>query len=468
MNKYVLILIISIISLSVQGQDSTWTIVKTNPYGEFQKSRAGYFWAGPSLKEKLGKVRPGTKVYPIEQSGSVYHVRFKDGQIGWVDFTMLKETQKLEITKNTTLNSIKGSGSFRMGKFIDSLKKGDIVTQFGIGEGGGVRHVTTKKGKKGAVIRQYAIPVVEKDVPEYNSQEEYQFHFKDEIDTELLQKSDSLLRKKFGNPGALVFNKNNDTWYYTNIETYSNGLRYDGIKFFVNDNIVVSDSVIGKGSSTFIDKLPLYLPVKKINLFKTDGSKKVSLFKNVSKRHWTIRMLIRVLQFIIGILLISLAHFLSMFITMRIARISSLSNGIVLLIGYSLSISLNYLYYIYLLAHAIQQPYFLTFVMAVVLYFSLRTITRRINYHRCPQCRTMWTAEDKGSRVTGKTHITQNKSESRLTGSHTNSDGQKVDTYSKFEWQEKMTEKQIKDLRYCNNCGFRWNVDRVEKVAGHV
>ena len=467
MKKTNLLLILFLLTFSLQAQDITWTIVKSQVSGNTAK-KVGYFYAGPSLKNKLGKVKVGTKVYPIQQRESVYHIRFQDGQIGWVYFTMLKETQAMEITQNTTLNEIRGSGNFRLGKFIDSLKKGTIVTGFGLSKNGSVHYVKTEKGKKGAVIRQYAKPLVEKTVPEYHPQTAYAFYFKDDIDTQVLQKNDSVLIEKFGNPGALVFDKEQDTWFYTNIETYHNGLRYKGIKFFVKDNIVVSDSVIGKGASSFVDKLPLYLTVKKINFLKSDDStKKVSLFKNVSKRHWTVRFLIRIFQFILGILFISIAHFIVLFITMRIARIPSLNNGMVLLIGYILSISLNYLYFIFLLAHVIQQPYFLTFAMAVVLYFSLKTITSRINYHRCPQCRTMWSSIDKGSKVAEQTHITDNKSRRKF--SHTTrTDYSETNHYVTKKWKEYSTEQEIKDFRQCANCGYRWNVERTETVDGHV
>jgi len=467
MKKISLIIILSLVAFSLQAQDSTWTIVKSQVSG-YSLQKSGYFYAGPSLKNRLGKVEIGSKVYPIQQREDVYHVRFVDGQIGWVYFTMLKETQPMEITTNTALYSIKGSGSFRMGKFIDSLKKGAIVTRFGLGKDGGVHYVKTEKGKKGAVIRQYAKPLVEKIIPAYQPNKAYEFHFKKDIDSDILQKSDTILKEIFGNPEALVFNKDKDTWFYTNIETYDNKLRYEGIKFFVKDHIVISDSVIGKGNSTFVDKLPLYLTVKKMNFFKSnDSSTKISLFKNASKRHWTIRFLIRIFQLILGILFISIAHFFVMFITMRIAHIPSLNNGIVLLIGYILSISLNYLYFIILLAHIIQQPYFLIFAMAVVLYFSLKTITSRINYHRCPRCHTMWSAKDEGSKITGQTHLTENKSKRKF--SHTTQTSYtKTDHYVTEKWKEYSTEQDIKDLRQCANCGYRWNVERTETVSGHV
>ena len=154
---------------------------------------------------------------------------------------------------------------------------------------------------------------------------------------------------------------------------------------------------------------------------------------------------------------------------MRFARVESINNGMLMLIGFTLTIALNYLYYIFVSAHVIKEEvWFTTILMIIILIMSLRLISSRISYHRCPQCRTMWSAEDKGSVVTGKKHITESKSEKKLTSEYTQSDGRKVREYTDFKWKERMTEKQIKDLRYCHECGFRWDVDRVEKVDGHV
>jgi hypothetical protein len=75
------------------------------------------------MKINLGKIKPGTAVHPLQVRGDVYQVQLEDGQIGWVYFTMLKETQKMEMTKATALYERKGSSSYRMGKFLDSLKK---------------------------------------------------------------------------------------------------------------------------------------------------------------------------------------------------------------------------------------------------------------------------------------------------------------------------------------------------------
>lgn len=470
MKRYLYTLIIGLLVLGLQAQDKAWTIVKSETHGEAEKNRVGYFWAGPSLKVKLGEVKAGTKVYPIEHREDVYHIRFQDGQIGWVYFTMLRETQEMEIEKPTGLHQIKGSSSFKMGKFIDSLYPGDLVTRYGLSKNGGNYYVINSEGKKGAIIRQHAFPVPEKTIPEYSTNQAKIFLLKKDINEKVLQKSDSNLWAEFGMPEALVYRPTGDVWYYTYIETYDKGLRYRGINFIVKDQMVVGDSLIGEGNWKLIDQLPLFIKVKGMSALDVfDKYEGEPLFKGIGKMHWAVRFLIRILQFIIAFIILSLAHFIALFLTMRLARVQSISNGLLLIIGFALTIILNYVYFIFISAHVIKEEvWFPVILMIIILVLSFRKISTNINYHRCPRCKAMWTAQDEGSVVTGKKHITENKSEQRVTNEYTKSDGGKVREITNFKWKEHMTEKQMKDLRYCQECGFRWGVDRVEKVEGHV
>ena len=181
------------------------------------------------------------------------------------------------------------------------------------------------------------------------------------------------------------------------------------------------------------------------------------------------RILIRLLQIIVIVIFFSLARILAFQVMKLFAIMRFLPNGIVLLLAYSINLVFNYVYFIYLISHVITEDYIFTaIVMLIMLVIGHRKIGSRIKYHRCPSCHLMWTAVDEGSKVVGKTHITENKSDTRLTSQYTDNNGQQVNVYTKFKWQEHMTEKQIKDYRFCANCGYRWNVERSETVNGHV
>ena len=225
-----------------------------------------------------------------------------------------------------------------------------------------------------------------------------------------------------------------------------------GVHFVVKNNIVISDSLIGKGESYFIDKLPLFIKMKGISSLdffdKLGGN---SFLKGTTKRHWAIPTLLRILGLIIIFIVLSSAHFLAFFITMRFARIKSLNNGLIILIGLILTITLNYIYFIFITAHVIKEEYWFTIIiMIIILVLSVRKITGRVNYHRCPQCRTMWTTEDKGTELKGKTHKTQNKSQTKY--SHTTETSDTITRHYKTEkWKERSTEKQLTDHRYCHN-----------------
>ena len=370
-----------LLSFAIQAHNTTWTIVKTKPQGEYQKRRVGSFWAGVDMKINLGKAKPGTLVYPLQVSGDVYQVQLENGQIRWVYFTMLKETQKMEMTKATALYERKGSSSYRMGKFLDSLKQGDVVNRIGISKGGGVYFVKTEKGKKGAVIRQYAKPIVESLIPKQDRQNAYKFILRKNLKKNILNKSDSNLKSRFGKPSAIVVKGERATWYYTEFQAYENQHRYQGISFMIENGFVVKDSLLGKGESYFIDHFPLYLTIK--------ASESLDILKNISSEsllfttnnwHWTAKFLFRIVGFILFLFILSLAHFTAYFITLRIAKSKKLSLEITKIIGYVLSIILNYLYFLFVVAHIIREEVWLTFIlMSIILFQSLKKISRGID-----------------------------------------------------------------------------------------
>ena len=195
----------------------------------------------------------------------------------------------------------------------------------------------------------------------------------------------------------------------------------------------------------------------------------ITLFENVKDRHWAIRVLIRIFQFILIVVFFSIARILAFQVMKLFAIIRPLSNGVVLILSYLVNLAFNYIYFIYLISHVITEDYiFTSIVMLIMLVIGHRRIRGRILYYRCPNCHLMWTAMDKGSAVVGKTHITENKSDTRLTGDYTSASGQRVKEYTRYHWKERKTEKQIKDYRQCNNCGYNWDVERTETVDGHV
>lgn len=467
--KKIKVLLLFLISFNVMSaQDSSWTIVKTKIEGWY-KNKVNFFWADPSLEVKLGKLIPGAKVYPIEQREDVYHVKFQDGQIGWIYFTNLKETSKLVINHPTELCEIKGCTPYESGKPIDSLRVGDIVTGFGLSKEGAWHYVIDKKGRKGAVIRQYADTYIEESIPYYNEETERIFYFKDQLENKILNQNSSVLTSVLGEPGALVFNTNEDIYYFTNLEIYFNKLRYEGLKFYVQDGIVKNDSLIGAGESFFIDGFPLFIQIKAMDELSAISEKlDPPLFHNVGDHNIFIGILIRLLQVITIILFFSLAHFAASFLTAIIARIKYLGNLLVEIIGVLLSITLNYIYYIFLVAHIEKDSWFLIgIVMLFITFLSVTRILTKIKYDRCPECHKMNTAVDKGTVEAGKTHITEKKSQVVHTGQ--SKDGNRtINYYTKKIWDENTTEKDMKDYRKCSYCGYFWYVTYKETVSGHV
>lgn len=469
MKKALFIILIALSIFTLQAQEATWTIVDCENPGKLYQEQVNYYYADRRLKERLGRLWPGTKVEPLQFSEGSYNVRFNNGQIAWISYLNIKEASEMEITTDAKMYAVDLNKKILMDKVIENLEKGDIVSRTGMGDEGEF-YAKTKNGKRGAIFTNYADPVTDKLIKEYNRAAEKEFYFKEDLDDLVLNKNDSVLTKTLGDPHALVFNLIQKTWYYPQIEVFQDGLRYKGIVFSVKNNIVDSYELQGEGASSFVDKLPLYLSFKKNNKLNfMDKAPEVTLFRGIKERPVIIRILLRILQFILIFIVFSFGRILAFQILKIFALIRPLSNLIVKLIGFVLNLVFNYVYFIYIITHLITEDFgFTAIVMSVMLVLGHRKINNRINYHRCPQCHMMWTAIDKGSAVVGKTHKTEHKTDTRLTNQYTNSSGQRVNEYTRFHWQEHMTEKQIQDHRYCDNCGFRWDVERTETVKGHV
>ncbi len=464
-----LIIFIALSIFSLQAQETRWTVVDCENPGKLYQEQVNYFYADRRLKQRLGKLWPGTKIEALQFSEGSYNVRFNNGQIAWISYLNIKESREMEITTDCKMYAVDLNKKILMDKVIANLEKGDIVTRTGMGEEGEF-YAKTKNGKRGAIFTNYADPITDKLVKEYNRSAEHTFYFKEDLDELILNKNDSILSNILGDPHALIFNILQKTWYYPQIEVFQDGLRYKGIVLSVKNNIVDSYELQGEGTSSFIDKLPLYLSFKKNNKLNfMDKVPDIKLFHGIRKHPLVIRILLRILQFILIFIVFSLARILAFQIFKILALIRLLPNLIVKLLGFLINFLLNYVYFIYIISHLITEEFgFSAIVMVIMLVLGHRKINNRINYHRCPECRLMWTAVDKGSAVVGKTHKTEHKSNTRLTNQYTTYSGQQVKEYTRFHWQERMTEKQIQDHRYCSNCGFRWNVERTETVNGHV
>ena len=470
MKKLLIVLLVLVSIVILNAEELEWTVTECKYPGRIYQEEVNHFYADRRLKVRLGMLWPGTKVTPLQFCEGSFQVRFGNGQIGWVSFLNLKEAQDMKISENCDLYAVDLlANTTQWDKVIGKLEKGDIVKLTAVGDEGEFR-VQAKGGKRGSVSQNKAYPQVEDQLYEYDREAEHSFFFKDKLDELVLDQHDSVLFKIAGQPSAIMKNIGQTTYYYPQIEVYHEGLRYKWVNFTAKNSIVVSSELIGEGSTSFIDKLPLYLSIKKNNKLNfLDKLPDIKLFENVRQHHWIVRVLIRIFQFILILVFFSIARIIAFQLMRLLALIRPLSNGLVLTFSYLINLVLNYIYFIYLISHVITEDYIFT---AVVMLFMLvvghRRIRNRILYYRCPNCHLMWTALDQGSDVVGKKHITENKSETRLTGDYTSSSGQRVKEYTRYHWKERKTEKQIRDHRQCNNCGYNWDVERTETVDGHV
>jgi hypothetical protein len=120
-----IILIIVTLNSMAAAKNNTWTIVKSNIDNAF--------WSGPSAGDiRLGDVKPGTKVIPLQKSEDYCHVKFPDGQTGWIHSALLKKS-KLNDRTLVQYNT-KKIDIYRIDKFknlVSGKNKSDLSEELG-------------------------------------------------------------------------------------------------------------------------------------------------------------------------------------------------------------------------------------------------------------------------------------------------------------------------------------------------
>ncbi len=455
MNKFLFIIVMSLCINTIAAADgSFWTIVKSN--------RGDSFRSGPSgIYIKLGKVKPGTRVVPLKRAGDFYHVKFPNGQTGWIYFTLLKETRLMEITSPTSLY-----GSKHAKKTSHTFAKGDKVTRVGLSKNGAWYDVITKDGKKGKVSRHLARPVVERNIAKYDTRNEDYFR-KDKFEDLVLGINKADLSDEIGTPGALIYKSNTkETWYYDNIILVSEGKRYRNISIQIEQNNVTAVNLVGEGRSYWVERLPLAYTIRGMSFLNVNDPGG-DLFGFTRNWHWFFKIFVWLLRIGLAVLIFSIASIIAFKLSGFFHKMESLSNGMVKVAGYLVIFIFNYIYFLWLCLHVLKsQDWFTAIVMVAILIATFKWLNYKTNYYRCPSCHTMWEVEDKGTAVVGKTHITTPKS--RDVYSHSSTSGNvKTNYYTTEKWNEYSTQKDIEDYRKCTVCEHEWAVERTETVDGH-
>ncbi|MCP4155971.1 MAG: SH3 domain-containing protein [bacterium] len=383
--KYILLALLMTLAITTAAAvEPTMTIVNSAANDTFRSGPVGV---------PLGKLTNGTKVIPFEATDYCCHVKFPDGQTGWVDWAVLSE--------NTP------------------------------------------------------------PMARYNKRKE-QYYRKDKLEKRVLGKSKAELTDQFGQPGALIKNKDaTETWHYSNVVMVDGATRYKCIQIQIQKDKATAIKPEGRARTAWVEKLPLAYTLRGMSYLNiTEPDDLLGFTRNWP---WIFKVLFGLLRILLAFAFFTLPGIGAYIISGKFQEMKQLSNQKVKLAGLAVMFSVNYLYFLFLSLHMVRHiDGFMAFVIAALLVSTYRYYYTEINYHRCAKCHTMRKVVDKGTKEVGREFITRERT--REVYSHTTGG---VDYYTTQIYYEKTTRIDYEDYRECTVCQHEWPIAYSITKPGH-
>jgi len=226
---------------------------------------------------------------------------------------------------------------------------------------------------------------------------------------------------------------------------------------------------LGKAKKAIAETLPLaglvrsvgfnWITNPKSNYYDKGGQSWWSRFKN---KNFIFKIIGFFVWLIIIFLFFSIPQFISWPFRRLIIAIKPLGNLIVKFINFILLTFFMYLFFLILTLYIAFDQFLIMLIFTLIPWFIfIKWNNSNVNYNRCPRCHTMWTASDQGSTHTGTNKSKKWKSRDVYKGE--NRSGNTKTKHYERHWDEEITTKEnYLDHRRCQNCGYEWDVERVE------
>ncbi len=373
MKKFILVLLVFamtvVLGAATDAGENIWVIAHSRSVDTFFSGTPGF---------ALGKLKNGTKVIPFEATDYYFHVKFPDGQTGWVDRYFVRET---------------GPGA-----------------------------------KKGA-----------SKIPRYNRAKK-RFYRKDKLENRVLGKSKKELSDQWGPPGALIKNKDStETWHYSNVVMVDGSTRYPYIKIQIQKDKATSIKPEGRKSTSWVEKLPLAYTLRGMSFLNI--TEPYDFLGFTKKWHWIIRIPIALIMICVGLLFFTLPGIGAFKLSGNFQEMKKLSNKQVLLAGFIVMFGINYFYFLYVSLHMMQKHDDTMAVVIIILLIStLRYYYTETQYHRCAKCHAMKKVADKGTKEIRRQFIFKKRIKTTTTyhsdGSTTTTTETILVPYTRIEYED--------------------------------
>ena len=443
----------------------------------FVNEKGGYLFWNAFLDEKeQGQesrkiyVKKGTKLTPIATIGNWVQVETPDGQRGLIDPLILSGSNytvsnnpQTKLFKKTGEDPIDTIGEGISGTIVDRYTNKDRTIW--------VRYLKIKfdDGKIRWAYKNDFIQPMTNSLPEI---EQLFAHITnlEKVETHFLGKSIDDFEQQYGPALSKLTVGGNSQAYFRHLIIADGKTHYDGIILNLDDgNSIQEIKYTSKGKKRTYEFFPLVSTFRNAEI---QNVERISLYEkntfewdwweNFQQKNWFTRIIGWIFWLVRFIIVIILVFSIPKIVIQPLLQVfmfnPRFSNATVTLLIFALLFLVYYPFFILMIL--LMDQWLLPIIACLIFYgFWSFKYSMNIEYNRCPDCKVMYSALDKGSTFTGRKTTKMRGTYDVYKGTTETS----TTITKNYERRNKVTTKHVDsylDHRMCKLCGYKWDVDR--------
>lgn len=443
----------------------------------FVTEKGGYLFWNAFLDEKEQAqedrklyIKKGTQLTPIATIGNWVQVETQEGQRGIIDPLLLNGSKHVVSTNPETILYKKA------GK--------DITDTIGEGISGVILDRYTNKDRS-IWVRYFKIKFedgktswaresdfnqpITKSIPEIEQLFAHVSNL-EKVKANYIGKSLTDFEQQFGPALSKLDIKDSNQAYFRSVILVEGKTHYDGIILDLDkDDMIKKIKFSGNTAERTYEIFPLVSVfrdleiqnVNRTNLYE-DDSFEWTWWENFKQKNWITRIIGWIFWLVRFLIVVALVFTAPKIIIQPILQMfifsPRFSNPTVVIFSFVLTMIAYYAFFVILVL--LLDQWLIPMIGSLVFStYWLAKLFIAINYHRCPECKVMYSALDKGTTFTGRKTTQSSEVYDQYTGTTKTS----TTIIRNYKRRKKVTTTHVDsylDHRMCALCGYQWNVDR--------
>ncbi len=433
------------------------------------------------VKQKI-HLRKKTQLKPVARTGTTgwFQVETDDGQRGFVKNNLLKGMRLAEASAKVNIFDKVGA------KKHDTISRGTKVTVLERKKWRIYSNnilfikIKLKDGRKKWAMEKYFDYPIFNGIPDINESFFYRVN-RDDAEKTILGKQITEIEKRYGPASSIL--KVNDTLkaYFRQLVVVDGKKDHKGLTVFLDDNKEAQAIKISEhGKGRFYNLFPLVSKLRKLEpnkifnySFYNDNEIRFQWWEDFREINWISRILAWLVKWVLRAVIFILVFLVPWAVASPVinsfAFSTRFSNETLKLISVPVYLVFAYIFFAFMILIMDQWliPALLT-LLCLGIWSSFYLMN--LEYVRCPNCNTMYSALDKGSTFKGQstssTLGTYNVDKGTTSEVSSLGEGRTLTTTTRhYERRDKKTTTTVRrylDHRTCYRCGYEWDISRTE------